>query len=99
MEEKIMRIETLKKVIIIEFTSDLKKFIFLSASWKFSHVIVTGQPSGLATISNLGLIELIKTNKKGATYESERNRPTPKITFLPVERRLLAIFIIQPPCA
>jgi hypothetical protein len=94
-----MRTETLKKVIIIEFTSDLKKFIFRSASWKFSHVIVTGQLNGLATISNLGLIELIKTKRKGATYESDRKRPTPKITFLPDERRLVAIFITRPPGA
>ena len=66
-EEKTISSETLKTVMMTEIVSERKKFIFVSASWKFSHVILTGSESGFSRISGFSFTELTKTKRNGVT--------------------------------
>jgi hypothetical protein len=59
--------ETLRTVMIIEFVSERKKFILVSACWKLSQEILEGIESGLARISGFSLSEFRNTKRNGVT--------------------------------
>ena len=52
---------------MIELRSDMKKFIFLIACEKLSHVNSTGHASGFVRISMFGLKALRNTRMNGMT--------------------------------
>ena len=86
---------------IIEFVSDLKKFIFSIACSKLSQDIDLGQASGLARMSIFGFKALTKTKRNGRKYAVERTKPDAKIVFLAIELPpgIFGVFNSAPPCA
>jgi predicted HTH domain antitoxin len=96
-----IKADTLKTVMIIEFVSDLKKFIFSIACSKLSQDIDLGQASGLAKMSIFGFRALTKTKRNGKKYAVERTKPDAKIVFLAIELPpgIFGVFNSAPPCA
>jgi hypothetical protein len=86
---------------IIEFVSDLKKFIFCIACSKLSQDIDWGQDSGLAKISIFGFNALIKTKTNGKKYAVDKTNPVANIDFLAIALppANFEVFNSVPPCA
>ncbi len=65
MDEKIIKSETLKTVMMSELVSERKNSILVSACSKLSQVIGDGKDRGFSRMSNFNLSELTKTKKNG----------------------------------
>ena len=65
MEEKIIKSETLKTVMMSELVSERKNSILVKACWKLSQVTGAGKDRGFSRMSYFNLSELTKTKKNG----------------------------------